>query len=59
MGTGKTLHEPFVSKVLIYSPVAEVNITLGGGWGWVGLDVNSGSQTSLTHTLLKRPSGTL
>lgn len=31
MGTGKTLHEPFVSKVLIYSPVAEVNITLGGG----------------------------
>lgn len=58
MGTGKTLHEPFVSKVLIYSPVPEVNITLGGE-GWVGLDVNSGSQTSLTHTLFKRPSGTL
>lgn len=58
MGTGKTLHEPFVSKVLIYSPVPEVNITLGGA-GWVGLDVNSGSQTSLTHTLFKRPSGTL
>lgn len=30
MGTGKTLHEPFVSKVLIYSPAPEVNITLGG-----------------------------
>lgn len=30
MGTGKSLHEPFVSKVLIYSPVPEVNITLGG-----------------------------
>lgn len=61
MGTGETLHEPFVSKVLIYSPVPEVNITLGWGGrgGWVGLDVNSGSQTSLTHTLFKRPSGTL
>lgn len=55
MGTGKTLHEPFVSKVLIYSPVAEVNITLGGR----GLDVNSGSQTSLTHAPLERPGGSL
>lgn len=57
MGTGKTLHEPFVSKVLIYSPVAEVNITLGGCGGRPGCEQ---WLSDITDTrLLERPSGSL
>lgn len=45
MGTGEALHGPFVGGVLIYSPVAEVNITLGGlSEQWL-------SDTADTHTV--------